>query len=219
MTLQEQYGLIKEGKGHKDVFMKQALRQFPQFVTQANTFDYTANILKEKGIIVENYIDLNPINNFEARPKEDFELGFENFLKEMVAQNEKEKLNQPDYIVWVYSPDQNKIISGWSYPEDASDFIADQEGALGKLRAYGRVKLKSLGLNPDNNSDWGTDMPSMLKEAKVYTKSSEEVDTKANAKKASKSVDEYKEKSYSKQYAAKTGDDVIFDQMLKGFQF
>jgi len=219
MTLQEQYGLIKEGKGHKDVFMKQALRQFPQFVTQANTFDYAATILKEKGIIVENYIDLNPINNFEARPKEDFELGFEKFLKEMVVQNEKEKLNQPDYIVWVYSPDQNKIISGWSYPEDAADFIADQAGALGQLKAYGKVKLKQLGLNPDDNRDWGTDMPSMLKEAKEYTKSSQEVDTKADSKKSSKSVDEYKEKSYSRQYAAKTGDDVIFDQMLRGFQF
>jgi hypothetical protein len=138
MTLQEQYGLIKEGKGHKDIFMKQALRQFPQFVTQANTFDYAATILKEKGIIVENYIDLNPINNFEARPKEDFELGFEKFLKE---------------------------------------------------------------------------------EAKNYTKSSQEIDTKAESKTASKPADEYKEKSYSKQYAAETGNDVIFDQMLRGFQF
>ena len=94
MTLQEQYGLIKEGKGHKDVFMKQALRQFPQFVTQANTFDYTANILKEKGIIVENYIDLNPINNFEARPKEDFELGFEKFLKEEKAKEYSQKYSK-----------------------------------------------------------------------------------------------------------------------------
>jgi hypothetical protein len=31
-TLQEQYNLIKEGKGHKDVFMKTALRQFPNFL-------------------------------------------------------------------------------------------------------------------------------------------------------------------------------------------
>jgi hypothetical protein len=31
-TLQDQYLLIKEGKGHKDVFIKEAKRQFPNIV-------------------------------------------------------------------------------------------------------------------------------------------------------------------------------------------
>ena len=39
-TLQEQYNLIKEGKGHKDVFMKSALRQFP------NLFNNLTNLFK-----------------------------------------------------------------------------------------------------------------------------------------------------------------------------
>jgi predicted nuclease of predicted toxin-antitoxin system len=223
-TLQEQYLLIKEGKGHKDMFMRQALRQFPNFITQSSTFKQTSTILKQKGIITENYIDLQPINNFEARPKEDFELGFENFLKEMVVQNEKEKFNQPDYVIWVYSNNQNKIISGWSYHEDAADAIADHGDRLGPLRAYGKVELKSLSLNPDNNADWGTDMPSRINNSpeklnEAYTQSSQEINTKADSKKSSKSADEYKEKSYSKQYAAKTGDDVIFGQLIKGIQF
>ena len=52
-TLQEQYQLIKEGKGRKDLFMKQALRQFPQYVTKFNTFEETTTILKGKQILSE----------------------------------------------------------------------------------------------------------------------------------------------------------------------
>lgn len=52
-TLQEQYNLIKEGKGDKTFFIKQALRQFPEYVTVNNTFDQTVTILKGKSIIAE----------------------------------------------------------------------------------------------------------------------------------------------------------------------
>jgi len=52
-TLQQQYNLIKEGKGDKNFFMRQALRQFPEFVTVNNTFDQTVTILKGKSIISE----------------------------------------------------------------------------------------------------------------------------------------------------------------------
>lgn len=52
-TLQEQYNLIKEGKGRKDLFLKQALRQFPQYVTKFNTFEETTSILKGKQVLSE----------------------------------------------------------------------------------------------------------------------------------------------------------------------
>ena len=52
-TLQEQYNLIKEGKGRKDLFLKQALRQFPQYITKFNTFDETTSILKGKQVLSE----------------------------------------------------------------------------------------------------------------------------------------------------------------------
>ena len=52
-TLQEQYNLIKEGKGDKNFFLRQALRQFPEFVTVNNTFEQTVTILKSKSIIAE----------------------------------------------------------------------------------------------------------------------------------------------------------------------
>ena len=52
-TLQQQYNLIKEGQGDKNFFMRQAIRQFPEWITVNNTFDQTVNILKGKSIISE----------------------------------------------------------------------------------------------------------------------------------------------------------------------
>ncbi len=52
-TLQEQYNLIKEGKGNKDYFLKTALRQFPDMLSPVNTFEDTVTILKNRSIINE----------------------------------------------------------------------------------------------------------------------------------------------------------------------
>ena len=52
-TLQEQYNLIKEGKGHKDVFMKSALRQFPNLFNNLTNFHTAVKVLKQKSILSE----------------------------------------------------------------------------------------------------------------------------------------------------------------------
>ena len=52
-TLQEQYNLIKEGKGHKDVFMKSARRLFPEYITNFATYNEAVTILKQKSILNE----------------------------------------------------------------------------------------------------------------------------------------------------------------------
>ena len=52
-TLQEQYNLIKEGKGNKAYFLKTALRQFPDMLSPVNTFEDTVTILKNRSIINE----------------------------------------------------------------------------------------------------------------------------------------------------------------------
>jgi hypothetical protein len=80
-TLNEQYQLIKEGKGHKIMFLNDAKRQFPNYVRNAATFDEATTILKQKGVINENIIGLSPINKIESK-KESYELAFEQFLEE-----------------------------------------------------------------------------------------------------------------------------------------
>jgi hypothetical protein len=55
-TLQEQYNLILEGKGDKDLFMRSARRIFPQYINQYTTFNDTTKILKSKSILTERFI-------------------------------------------------------------------------------------------------------------------------------------------------------------------
>ena len=52
-TLQQQYLLIKEGKGNKEQFLKHARYLFPEFVTVNNDYNTTIGILKGKGILTD----------------------------------------------------------------------------------------------------------------------------------------------------------------------
>ena len=93
-TLTEQYRLIKEDKGHKGVFLKEAKRQFPNLIKNNATFTEASKILKQKNIISENYVDLKPINNPIERKKEGFENAFANFLAEAEAKAEEKKVSK-----------------------------------------------------------------------------------------------------------------------------
>jgi len=97
-TLQDQYLLIKEGKGHKDVFIKEAKRQFPGLIRNSATYTEVANVLKTKNLINENVIGLEPINQLEPSKKESYEVAFENFLaeaKKKKEEDEKAELKKP----------------------------------------------------------------------------------------------------------------------------
>jgi len=87
-TLNEQHKLIKEGKGHKDVFLKEAKTQFPQWIRNAATYKEATTILKDKGIINENLVSLGAVNQSVSPQKESYETAFENFLEE--AKKKKE---------------------------------------------------------------------------------------------------------------------------------
>ena len=93
-TLQDQYLLIKEGKGHKGVFLSEAKRQFPDIVRNAATFNEAAASLITKKIISENVVGLGAINSpFEVKKKQSFETAFESFLAEAKKkENEEEKV-------------------------------------------------------------------------------------------------------------------------------
>jgi len=92
-TLQEQYNLIKEGKGHKDVFMKEAKRLFPNIVPNAATFNETTKLLKQRSVISENTFPLmpsaglNPFTNFDKFINEEAKATESKTTKEV---NEKE---------------------------------------------------------------------------------------------------------------------------------
>ena len=81
-TLQDQYSLIIEGKGHKGVFLTEAKRQFPNIIRNAATFEEASRALKDKNIISENIVGIRPINAFEPTKKEPYEVDFAKFLEE-----------------------------------------------------------------------------------------------------------------------------------------
>ena len=81
LSLQNHYKLITEGKGHKDIFLKDAKTQFPNYIINSNNYNQAVELLKDKGIINENIVSIMPINS-NTSPKEDFEDSFASFLLE-----------------------------------------------------------------------------------------------------------------------------------------
>ena len=98
MTLQEQYNLIKAGKGHKGIFLTEAKKQFPNMLTNPMGFEETTKILKTRGVISENYVDLKPINTIEASPKLAWENKFAQFLAEEAKIEEKKPVEEVEEI-------------------------------------------------------------------------------------------------------------------------
>jgi hypothetical protein len=98
MTLQEQYNLIKEGKGHKGIFLTEAKKQFPDMLTNPMGFEEASKMLKTRGVISENYVDLKPINTIEASPKAAWENKFSQFLAEEAKAEEKKPTKEVEDI-------------------------------------------------------------------------------------------------------------------------
>lgn len=87
-TLQTQFNLIKEGKGHKDVFLKEAKRLFPDVVRSAASFEEASSALKGRGVISENVVGLEAVGNY-TRPETTWESAFKNFIAEEAKATEK----------------------------------------------------------------------------------------------------------------------------------
>jgi hypothetical protein len=62
-TLQKQFNLIQEGKGHKDMFLKSARRLFPEYITNFATYGEATTILKQRGILSEMIVGGGVVSN------------------------------------------------------------------------------------------------------------------------------------------------------------
>jgi|694.fasta_scaffold108245_4 hypothetical protein len=123
-TLQDQYLLIKEGKGHVGVFLTEAKRQFPNIVRNAATFDEAVASLTTKNIISENVISVMPA--IMDRPKkESYETAFEAFLAE-AKKNEDEKVKAEEKKV--SKPVEEDLEKAFDYSDEKNpdNMIFDQ---------------------------------------------------------------------------------------------
>ena len=111
-TLQEQYNLIKEGKGHKGIFLKEAKRLFPNIVPNSATFNQTTKLLKQRSVISENIFPLMPssgLNPFTT---------FDKFVNEEAKATEKKTTKEVE----------EAEIAGYDYkdPKNLDNQIFDQ---------------------------------------------------------------------------------------------
>jgi hypothetical protein len=93
LTLQEHYNLIKEGKGHKDMFLKAAKSQFPNIVPNAATFEQTSTLLKQRSIISEN---IWGIATGKTTQPDWFSIFNENVNENYVASSQEEPVKNND---------------------------------------------------------------------------------------------------------------------------
>jgi hypothetical protein len=126
-TLQDQYLLIKEGKGHKGVFLADAKRDFPHIVPNAATFEEAAASLKTKNIISENIVGLSAVAGYEPKKKESYETAFEAFLAEAKKkENEDEKVKAEEKKV--SKPVEKDLEKNFDYSDNKNpdNLIFDQ---------------------------------------------------------------------------------------------
>ena len=160
-TLQTQYLLIQEGKGHKGVFLADAKRQFPQYVRNAATYEEAVASLKTKNVINENFVGLEPIVGYESKKKESYELAFENFLAEArKKKDEDEKVKAEEKKV--SKPVEEDLSHTYDYKDEKNpdNLIFDQimtgyymelrcpENADKTMQQLKDIVLKNLAKDP-----------------------------------------------------------------------
>lgn len=75
------------------------------------------------------------------------------YVQKRAKRNPTWKYNQEDYTHYLYL--KGKILSGWSYREDAKDAKAELPAKLADAKIYSKRHLKSLGVDPDVDDNWG----------------------------------------------------------------
>jgi hypothetical protein len=90
-TLQEQYNLIKEGKGHKGVFLKEAKSRYPHMISNVLTYDQVITILKQRSVINEGQMAGGVVGKIDKKPD-----WFSIFDKN-ILEAKKEDLNKNSY--------------------------------------------------------------------------------------------------------------------------
>jgi uncharacterized protein YejL (UPF0352 family) len=91
-TLQQEYQLIKEGKGNKDHFLKVARNLFPEYITSGNDFTSAVRILTSKSLLSELAGDV------VTTTRKDWQAIFNANLKEAVGvKNTKEYGDQNEF--------------------------------------------------------------------------------------------------------------------------
>ena len=138
ITLQNQYNLIKEGKGHKGVFLNEAKRLFPQYIPNHFGYDATVNILKQKSILSEN---LWGIATGKKEQPEWFKIFNENITEAEAKIEEKEPTKEVvNQEIAGYDYKDKDNIDNQNGEEFLTGFYAEMQKAENKNKSVGELK-------------------------------------------------------------------------------
>ena len=157
-TLQDQYLLIKEGKGHTGVFLTEAKRQFPDLIPNDANVELTSRILKDKNIINENIVGMQVVGNMLPTKKESYEVAFENFLKEAKKKEaaDKAEVKTPsksvkDNQAKAYDNTDDKNIDNLIFDQVMKGYYAEMKDPKNTDKTSDELKaivLKNLSKDP-----------------------------------------------------------------------
>lgn len=148
-TLQDQYKLIKEGKGSKQVFLNEAKRLFPNKISNNLSFQGAVNTLKRHNIIDENIIGIEAVGNY-SRPEENYETAFKKFMTEEAKAEEKKTSKEvEDVQEKAYDLTDKKLMDNINPDQWKRGLYFEAKKAPNKtLEEVEKVVLKNLQKDP-----------------------------------------------------------------------
>ena len=217
-TLQEQYNLIKEGKGNKQQFFKSARHIFPDLVTPVNTFEDAVVILKNRGIISES---IGGLVTKGTTP--DWHKIFRENITEEAKKVVNAKQNGDKSYTVEYSDGTTKKIA---VSNDAWDEINDKYGKLTETKDYkkgDKVKftnktwtVTNTYVDGDGDKFYDIELNGKTHKEVPVTALKEAKEAKAEEKEPTKDVVDMETKGYD--YKDKKNYDNVFgEEFLKGF--
>jgi hypothetical protein len=140
-TLQEQYNLIKEGKGNKAHFLKSAFRLFPDMLSPVNTFEDTVAILKNRSIISEGIGGV-----VTSGKKQDWHAIFNENMDKLKDKEDEEEDGEYDEMIKRYEEEEDAKHTLPNYRNLKEDDATKKENIKKAFEYYnqnhGRISLK-----------------------------------------------------------------------------
>jgi len=139
-TLQQQYNLIKEGKGHKGVFLNEAKRLFPQYIPNHFGFKDSVNILKQKSVISENIWGIATGKKDQPEWFKIFNDNMKTISEEAKAEEKEPTKEVVDQEIAGYDYKDKENIDNQNGGEFLTGFYAEMQNPKNKDKSVGELK-------------------------------------------------------------------------------
>lgn len=163
-TLQQQYILIKEGKGNKDDFLKSARRVFPEFISPLTDYNTAVTILKSKSILSEG------VGGVTTGRKDWFKIFNDNLAEAVGVKNTKtygdqNEFDKPDKSVmdvldntdfYINDPKNIDNVYGQSFIVGMQAEMGDPKNAKKTVAELKQIVLKNMAKDVNYYAKDGT---------------------------------------------------------------